>query len=294
MAVETVHADAGAYRRRVALALTGRRLGSILKYAVLVLFLLIFLIPFLWFASWSLKTEAEISANPFSLPIPAHWEKFTQVWVDGHFNRYLPNSVIYSSSVVIGVCFFSCLTGYALARMDFPGRNAIFFVLLVGQLVPFQGGMIPLYYLARDLHLLGTRWGLIVPVTAGALSFGVFMMRAFFQSLPEELVDAAQIDGCDQWGIFWRVMLPLAGPGLAALAVFEFMWSWNTFFPALLLVQRDELRPVATAIMFFQSRYTSDRGLIATGVIITILPVLALYFALQRKFIEGVTAGALK
>jgi ABC-type glycerol-3-phosphate transport system permease component len=271
-----------------------RWLGGSAKYAVLIFFLLVFSIPFIWLVSWSLKTEIDIVSNPFSAPIPPHWENFARVWTQGRYSRYLPNTVVYAISIVIGVCFFSCMTGYALARMRFPGRDALFTLILVGTMVPFQAIMIPLYYLARDLHILGTRWGLIIPSTALGLPFGVFMMRAFFRSLPEELADAARIDGCSEWGIFGRVMLPLAGPGLTALAVFQFMWSWNVFLPALILVQRDVLRPVALGLLYFAGRYTQDRSMIAGGVMFTIIPIIVLYLLLQHKFIEGVTAGALK
>lgn len=272
-----------------------RRWGwGALRYLVLGLFLVIFLVPFVWMVFWALRSEPEIAQNPFALPTTPRWENLAAAWTTGRYSTYLPNTVIYSISFVIGICFFSCLSGYAVARMRFPGRDLIFIFLLIGIMVPFQSLMIPLYYLARDLHILGTRWGLIIPGVSLGLPFGTFLMRAFFRGLPEELADAARIDGCNEWSVFWRVMLPLAGPGLTTLAVFEFMWSWNIFLPALVLVQRDELRPVALALLFFQDRYSMDRGMITAGVMLTILPVVLVYIFLQRKFIEGITAGALK
>ena len=186
------------------------------------------------------------------------------------------------------------LAGYALALLPLPGRDGILMLFLLGLMVPFQSVMIPLYYLLRDLHLLETYWAFIVPGIALRLPFGIFLMRGFFRGLPPELADAARIDGANEWHVFRQVMLPLAMPGLATLVVFQFMWTWNQFLMPLIFVQRDELRPVSLGTMFFFGRFTADRGMIAAGVTISMLPVVILYLFLQRRFIEGITAGALK
>jgi ABC-type glycerol-3-phosphate transport system permease component len=272
-----------------------RRWGwQILKYTILLFFLLIFLTPFIWIWSSALKSSQEIAANPFALPREWHWENLANAWTVGRFNQYIGNTAIYSAAIVMAVCFFSCLAGYALATPPFPGRDLIFTIFLLGLMVPFQSIMIPIYYLARDLHILGTRWAMIIPSTALGLPFGIFLMRAFFRGLPPELADAAKIDGCSEWGVFWRVMLPLAAPGLVTLAVFQFMWTWNAFIVPLILVQREELRPVALGIMFYFGRYTADRGMIAAGVTLASVPIMVMYLILQRHFIRGITAGALK
>jgi ABC-type glycerol-3-phosphate transport system permease component len=268
--------------------------GEVGRYTLLIIFAFVFLAPFVWIAFWALKTEMEIGAAPFSPPINPHWDNLARTWTTGRYSRYLPNTLIYATTISVGVCFFSCLAGYALAKIRFPGRQMLFSFFLVGLMVPFFALMIPLFLLVRDFHILGTRWALIVPGIALGLPFGIFLMRAFFLALPDELVDAAKIDGCSEWSAFWRVMLPLAWPGLTTLVVFEFLGTWNMFVEPLVLVQRDELRPVGLAILFFQSRYNIDRGMVAAGVMMTILPVILVYIALQRKFIEGITAGALK
>ena len=271
-----------------------QRLLAAGRYALLIGFLVVFLVPFVWYASMALKTERQIAASPFSLPIPPAWDNLEQAWTLGRYSQYLPNTVVYAVAVIAGVCTFSCLSGYALARLTFPGRNLMFLLLLVGITVPFQSLMIPTYYLARDLNILGTRLGMIVPATAFGLSFGSFLMRAFFRGLPEEIADAARVDGGSEWRVFRDVMLPLARPGLATLATFSFLETWTAFLLPLVLVQRDELRPVSLGLLFFTGRYSSDRGLIAAGVMFTIMPIILVYIALQRKFIEGITAGALK
>jgi len=240
------------------------------------------------------QVGAEIARNPFGLPLRPEWGNLVRTWNEGRYSIYLPNTVIYAVSIVAGTCAVSCLAGYALGRIRFPGHNMVFVGMLIGLMVPFQSLMIPMYYLARDLQILGTRWGLILPMIALEVSFGTFLMRAFFRGLPEELADAARIDGCTEWGVFRRVMLPLASPGVMTLAVFTFVRTWSAFLQPLVLVQRDELRPVSLALLFFTGRFGVDRGMRAAAVMLTIVPVLLVYILLQRRFIDGVTAGALK
>ena len=268
--------------------------GVLAKYVVLLFFLYIFLQPFIWIWSSALKSSQEIAADPFALPKEWHWENLANAWTLGRFNQYIGNTLIYSVIIVLGVCFIACLAGYALATRPFPGQNFIFILFLLGLMVPFQSIMIPVYYLARDLHILGTRWAMIIPSTALGLPFGIFLMRAFFRGLPMELADAAWIDGCTEWGVFWRIMLPLAMPGLTTLAVFQFMGTWNAFLIPLILVQREELRPVALGIMFYFGRYTADRGMIAAGVTLASLPIILVYLSLQHQFVRGITAGAVR
>ncbi len=272
----------------------GRSGEEIARYAVLLAFLVVFLLPFIWIWSSAFKSSIEIARDPFGLPTSLRWENLTEAWTTGRFDRYIWNSVIYCAAIVGGVVALSCLAGYALALLPLPGRDVILLVFLLGLMVPFQSVMIPLYYLLRDINLLETYWAFIVPGIALRLPFGIFLMRGFFRGLPPELADAARIDGANEWKVFRQVMLPLATPGLATLVVFQFMFTWNQFLMPLVFVQRDELRPVSLGTMFFFGRFTADRGMIAAGVTIAMLPVVLLYLLLQRRFIEGITAGALK
>ena len=161
--------------------------------------------------------------------------------------------------------------------LPLPGRNSIFVLFLLGLMVPFQSVMIPIYYLLRDIRMLETYWAFIVPAIALRLPFGIFLMRGFFRGLPPELGDAARTDGANEWQVFRQVMLPLSWPGLATLIVFQFMWTWNEFAMPLIFVQRDELRPISLGTMFFFGRFTADRGMIAAGVTIAMIPVVMLY-----------------
>jgi raffinose/stachyose/melibiose transport system permease protein len=267
---------------------------TIAQYATLIFFLVIFLVPVLWIWSSALKSSIEIARSPFALPEEFRWQNLEKAWTTGRFNRYLGNTVIYTVAITAGVVFLSCLAGYALALLPLPGRNVILTLFLLGLMVPFQSVMIPLYYLLRDIKLLETYWAFIVPGIALRLPFGIFLMRGFFRGLPRDIGDAARVDGANEWSVFRQVMLPMAWPGLATLVVFQVIDTYNQFLMPLIFVQRDELRPVSLGTMFFFGRFTADRGMIAAGVTISMLPMVILYLLLQRRFIEGITAGAMK
>lgn len=268
--------------------------GNVATYAILIFFFFVFLMPFVWIWFSAFKSAREIAADPFSPPTSLSPDNLVQAWTVGRFSQYILNSAIYSFAIVLGVALLSCLAGYALAQLPLPGRNGIFVLFLMGLMIPFQSVMIPLYYLLRDFHILETYWAFILPGIAVRLPFGIFLMRGFFRGLPGELADASRTDGANEWQVFRQIMLPLSWPGLATLIVFQFMWTWNQFAMPLIFVQREELRPVSLGTMFFFGRFTADRGLIAAGVTIAMIPIVALYLVLQRRFIEGITAGALK
>ena len=268
--------------------------GKVGTYAILIAFLLIFLVPFVWIWSSAFKTSQEIGSNPFALPSALRWENLVEAWTVGRFSDYMLNSVIYCVAIVVGSVIFACLAGYGLSMLPLPGRDNLMVLFLLGLMIPFQSVMIPLYYLLLDLRILETYWAFIIPGIAFRLPFGIFLMRGFFRGLPPELGDAARTDGANEWGVFRQVFLPLAWPGMATLIVFQFIWTWNQFAMPLIYVQRDELRPISLGTLFFFGRYTADRGMIAAGVTIAMIPIIVLYLLLQRRFIEGITAGALK
>lgn len=271
-----------------------RLLGSAGKYAILIVFLLIFLVPLIWVVFSAFKSAPELLKNPFGIPEVWRWENFVEAWQVGRVGNYLGNSVIYTGAIVVGVVALSTGAGYALAMLPLPGRDWVLVLFMLGLMVPFQSFMIPLYYLLRDIHLLETYWAFILPGIAFRLPFGIFLMRGFFRGLPGDLADAARVDGANEWQAFRQVMLPLAGPGLAAQVIFQFVWAWREFLMPLVFVQTEALRPVSTGIMFFFGRFTSQRDLIAAGVVIAMVPMVVIYLILQRRFIEGITAGALK
>lgn len=264
------------------------------RYAILVLFALIAIIPFIWIWSSALKESREIFRDPFALPTSLNLDNLVNAWTVGRFNAYLRNSIVITVPTTLGVVSLASLAGYGLARFNFRGRQLIFYAFLLGIMVPFQSIMIPLYYNLRDYGLLGTYWAMILPAIALGQPFGIFLMHSFFRGLPGELADAARVDGCNEFQTFLRVMLPMAGAAMSALFVFQFMWTWNAFLMPLLYMQKEELRPLPLGLMFFQGRYTQDYGLIAGGVTIATAPVIVVYILFQRQFMRGLTAGALR
>lgn len=264
------------------------------KYAALIAVALLCIIPFIWVWSSALKSPAEIINTPLALPVQPSLNNVVNAWVKGRLGNYFLNSVIVAVPIVFFTVGLSSLASYAFARHSFPGRQILFYLFLIGLVLPFQSIMIPLYYTLRDVHILGTYWAMIVPSTALGLPFGIFIMRAFFQGVPFELSDAARVDGCDEFGVFWRVILPMAKPGMVTLGIFSFLGAWNSFLLPLIFMQREELRPLVVGLMFFQTRYTIDYGLTMAGATIVSLPVIIVYILFQRQFIQGLTAGALK
>ena len=265
-----------------------------LIYLILIAIAVYALIPLFWIYSTALKTPIEISTTPLAPPQNPTLENFSNAWVQGRLGKYFRNSVIVTIPIVLFTIALASMAGYAFARHRFFGRNPLFYLFLIGLILPFQSIMIPLYYTLRDLHLLGTYWAMIVPSTALGLPFGIFIMRAFFQGLPEELSDAARVDGCNEFGVFWRVILPLAKPGMITLGIFVFLGAWNSFLLPLLYMQKESLRPLVVGLMFFQARYTTDYGLTMAGATIASVPIILIYIIFQRQFIQGLTAGAIK
>lgn len=272
----------------------GSLIIKILQYAVLIFFALVCLVPIFWVLANSLKTTREIALNPLGPPTTFRWDNYAEAWTVGRFGRYFANSIIVTVPIVIGSVGLSSLAGYGLARFKVPGSNLIFYTFLLGLMVPFQSIMIPLFYILRDIQLLGTYWAMILPSIVVGLPFGIFFMRAFFLRLPDELADAAKIDGASEFAVFWRVMLPLSLPAIAAQVVFQFMAAWKEFLIPLLYIQREELRPLVLGLMFFKGRYTQNIPLTMAGATIVMLPIVIIYIIFQRKFIQGMTAGALK
>lgn len=264
------------------------------QYIVLILFGLVCALPIFWVLASSLKTTRELALDTFGIPTVLHWQNYVEAWTTGRFGQYFRNSVIVTVPIVAGSVGLSCLAGYGFARFKLPLANVLFYLFLLGLMVPFQSIMIPLFYILRDVGFLGTYWAMIVPSIALGLPFGIFFMRAFFLGLPQELAEAAKIDGASELEVFRWVMLPLAAPGFMSLAVFQFMGAWNSFLLPLIYMQKEELRPLVLGLMFFRSRFTQNIPLMMAGATIVMIPIIVVYVFFQRHFIQGMTAGALK
>jgi len=274
---------------------TSRLLSRLVIYAVLILTAIYALLPVATIIMTSIRSEADLRQGPFTFPKNIQLVKnFTTAWIDGKFRVYFKNSIILTIPTVILVVIVSTLAGYSFAKLKFWGSTVLFYAMLVGMMIPFQAVMIPLYFLLGRLKILNTHFGVILVISAFTCSFGTFMMRAFFKGLPDELIEAAKIDSCNDFQTFYYVMLPLTFPAWISLIIFTSMWTWNNFLIPLLFIYDESQRPLTTALMSFQDRYTTRYTLIAAAVLMTIAPLAVLFVLLQKKFISSITMGAVK
>ena len=275
-----------------------RVFGTFTKYFVLGVFALLVLYPLLLIVSTSLKDPLDVTADPFSLFSSFNPVNFLDAWTLGGFAGYFWNTVIITGLTLAGVVAFSVLAGYALARFSFPGKNIVFLGFILGLMIPFFSVMIPLFYELKALNILGTKAAVVLPAMAGVTGFGiplgVFLMRSFFLDLPEDLADAARVDGCGELEVFWRVMLPLSTPGVAVLAVLTFFQTWNVFILPLLYMPGSENQTLATGLYLFASGRTAETELAAAGSLIMVVPVVIFFLIFQRQFVKGLTEGAFK
>jgi ABC-type glycerol-3-phosphate transport system permease component len=273
-------------------------LAALGKYLVLLLFATLSLYPLLLITSTSLKDPLDVTADPFDLFSSFSPVNFYDAWTLGGFGGYFWNTVVITAITVVSVVALSSLAGYALARFYFPGNSIIFFIFIVGLMIPFFSVMIPLFYELKSLSLLGTNAAVILPAIAGAtgvgLPLGVFLMRSFYMDLPEELADAARVEGATEFQVFRRIMLPLSMPGVAVLAVLVFFQTWNNFLLPLVYLQGSENQMLASGLYLFAGGRTGEYELAAAGSLIMTVPVVILFLIFQKYFIRGLTAGAFK
>jgi raffinose/stachyose/melibiose transport system permease protein len=263
-----------------------------LGYVILGVFSIIALFPIAGILLTSLQDPNGLAT--FGTFDGLHFSNFADAWDEGNFGTYLKSSVIVTTVVVVVAGALSILAGYAFGQMRFRGSTVLFYVFLLGLMVPMEAIIVPLYYDFRDWGLTNTYWGLILPQVGTSVAFGTFWMRAFFRGVPRSLVEAARIDGASSWFTLWRVLLPLARPAVLTMTVLLFMWTWNEFLLALVMVSDENLRTAPLGLSFFQGRNTSDLTLMAAGSVIVALPVVLLYVFLQRHFIRGMLSGAVK
>jgi multiple sugar transport system permease protein len=248
--------------------------------------------PFVWSILTSFKSLGEaIQVPPTILPEQLLWENYAQVFTQLPFLAFYENTIIVKAVKVVGVLITSSLAGYAFARIDFPGRKVLFALYLAVLMVPYQIFLLPQFLIMAKLGWVNTLLALIVPGLFDAV--GTFLLRQFFMGLPRELEDAAKI-GCNHFQIYWRIMLPLAKPGLIALAIFTFLWSWNDFLWPLVVINSPERMPLGAGLAFLQGQYLTDFPLLMAGAMLSTLPVIAVFVVMQRQFVEGVASTGIK
>ncbi len=264
-------------------------------YVLVYLLTGLWLVPVLVAIITSLRTNNDILVNGFwSIPQSFSAQSYIEAWQRGGLDHYLPNSFIITIPSLIATLFLSSLAAYALARFRFPGDRLILFTYVAGMMLPFQILLLPVFKLSDSLGLYDTYWAVILIHTAFQLGFCTFVLRNYMRTVPGEILEAARIDGCGEFRIFWQIMIPLVVPALAALATLEFTWIFNDFLWALVLIQRDALKPVTTGLAALQGQYIMDWTVIISGSLIATLPTVVIFLALQRYFIQGLTLGATK
>jgi ABC-type glycerol-3-phosphate transport system permease component len=264
-------------------------------YAVWVLF------PMVWVAYSSLKPDDAIFRDTFALPAleDLRFDNYTRAWREARFGDYFFNSVVVTVSSVTLIVLLGAIAAYALARFYHPLGRVVFWLFLAGLMIPAQLAMVPLFFELRALGLLNSRLGLILVYTANGLPFAIFILAGFFRSLPRTLYEAAVIDGCNEFAAFWKVMLPLARPGLVTVAIFQLIGVWKEYFFAFMLTSGDldgdaRTLPLGLANLSITAQYRTDYGMLFAGIMLVTMPILALYALLQRHIVKGVTAGAVK
>lgn len=252
---------------------------------------LVSVFPVVWMVVSAFKTRATV-ADGRLIPTEVTFQNFIDVFDQVPFARYLWNSFFISAVITVVSLFFHSMAAYALARLRFPGREKIFMAIFSTLLVTAPVVLIPLFIVARELHLLDSYAGLIIPAIFNA--FGIFLLRQFYIGLPRELEEAAIVDGCGHWRVYWNVVLPLSRPVLSALAVFFFLANWNAFVWPLVATNDQSLTVIQLGIAAFATQSTSNWNYILAAATIAALPMLALFFAFQRQIVESIKTSGLK
>lgn len=266
---------------------------SLGSHLILLACVIIIVYPVVWMVFASFKSATEIVTNIWGLPTTLHWENYTDAWSRAKLGYALMNSVITSLGSVLIVVSFSALAAYAFARMRFRGSLFIFLVFIFTMQAPTP--VIPLYVMLVKLGMTDSRIGLILPMAAGGIPLSIFIFQAFFQSIPRELMDAAKVDGCNEFTAFLRVVLPISGPAIATVAILEFVGAWNQYFLALILIRSPEMSTIPLAIqVFFYAWGRTEWQQVFAALTIGSLPMILLYIIMQRQFIQGLTAGSVK
>lgn len=270
-------------------------IGNLLKYSLLIVFSLWMLLPFYWMISASLMTSQEIIQMPPPLiPGQPQWGNYARVTEVADLGRAYLNSLLVTGLTVLGILFTSSLAGFAFAKYQFPARDLLFAMILATMMIPFFVILIPVFYVVRVFGWTDHYAGLIMPGLVSA--YGIFMMRQFILNLPDELLDAARIDGADEFRIYWQIVLPLTGPALATLAVFNMISVWNSFLWPLLVAQSPELYTVPLALNNLRTFGMESQvlNLQMAGTVASVIPTLVVFVFLQRYFTQGIALTGLK
>jgi multiple sugar transport system permease protein len=272
-----------------------RHIPRIMLYLVLILGACIVTVPFLWTVSTALKTPEQVYMVPLRwIPNPITFANFAKAWTALPFALFLRNTMFVTGMCLIGQLFSASLVAYGFARFKFTGKTALFYMLLGTMMLPGQVTMIPTFLIWRNFRLIDTFYPLIVPAYLGGGAFTIFLLRQFFMSIPRDLDEAAMIDGCSFFGIWWRIILPLSKPALTTVVIFSFLSHWDEFMGPLIYLQSMEKYTVSIGLRMFQDQYGAQLDLLMAASLIHIIPCIILFFAAQRYFIKGIVMSGIK
>ena len=280
--------------RLIATRRDSERAQQLLLVALLSLGALAMIVPFVWMVATSFSRSANMAMPriPRLWPKDPSWFNYQVALTNLPILRLYLNSLIVTTASTLGLLLFSSMAGYAFAKGSFVGKSVLFVMVLTTLMIPFEIRMIPLYLLMRDLHLQNTLWAMILPFVAGG--FGTFLLRQYIASIPNELVDAARVDGASEFTIYWRIILPLCGPALADLTVLSALWRWNDVLWPLLVVSDKALYTITLGLAVATRSQGSFTGLVLAQTSLAILPIVVLYLLLQRYIVRGVMLSGLK
>ena len=271
---------------------TQRILKSIVIHAFLAAVTLTCLFPLFWMIRSSLMSNETIFLNKSLIPGEWNFHNFVIAWTQGNFGVYFLNSVLYTTAVVGGIVLISSLAAYSFSRLQFPGKNIFFYMFIGAMMIPLPGSFVPLYVLMNKLGLVNTRIGYILCMINVGLSLSILLLKTFFDKMPQDLENAARIDGCSKLGIWWHVALPLARPAIAVIVIFNSLNVWNEYILATLLLNEKSLMPLQRGLMVFQGAYSVDYPVLMAGLTIAAIPIILIYLLMQKHIIKGLSSGA--
>lgn len=267
-----------------------------LQYAVLIAVVIVVFVPIIMLVFGALKTRGELMSHPYALPFPPYWDNIITILTNPTYSFWpmLRNSLFVMVATTTGVVVICSLAAFVFSRMEFRFKGAAFQLFTLGLMFPINIAILPVYFVLRQINLIDNLWGVIIVQTAFQLSGNILILRGFFTAIPVELQDAAYIDGCNAFDFFWRILLPLAKPALAAVAALTMIMSWNDLLVPLIVINSDKLWTLPLGTMQFQGQYGQDLALVSAFVAISALPTIIFYLLAERQIVSGLTAGAIK
>jgi raffinose/stachyose/melibiose transport system permease protein len=263
-------------------------------YLLLTILAILFLFPIVWVFFASFKDNTSLLAQPWALPNPIQFQNYTTAWVSGKIGQYFVHSLIVSGATLLLNLFFSSMAAYAISRMKWKLSKTVMSVFLIGMMVPIHATLIPLYLIFSKIGLINSFMGLIIPYMVFAFPTTIYILSSFFSSLPRDIEEAAVIDGCGLWKVFWEIIIPISTPGLFTVSIFGFVASWNELLVALIFTTGDNVKTLPVGLSNFVGTYSTNYAPMLAAIVLAMFPTILIYCMFSNKIIGGMTAGAVK